>query len=323
MRWRLSTWVTAFLLLPLLGQAAVPVPPSVARQQLKINVPGQIRGSFYAYPKDNPRLTLQRILGRGPRARDVVQGELNDCFFVGTLGAIAHAQPQHIEQLFVTDGRGHIQLDEQGRASVRLYRKGKRETVKVSAALVYGPNGKARFTQPAKGKLWAPLLEMAYATMLSNHARRKGLTTINQGGAPEDVIYALTGQRAGYRDLAANRAGVDETWRLLKETTERGSIVVAGTVSGKREMKIRLGELLETGVLGGWARRMTLGGQRMISDHDQSVLGVVERDGQRLVKIRNPWGSFVPRGSGRHSGEYELPIEKFMVFFDGVTYSRG
>jgi hypothetical protein len=307
--------------------AAKPAPLSAtqASKELSINIPGETRGSYYAYPGNNAKLTKTRVLGKSAGTRDVVQGALNDCFLDGTLGAIAHAQPEEIAKVFATKRNGRLALDAEGRASVRLYyptRDGGmvRETMKVSAALPYDKYDLPLFTQPANYKLWASLIEKAYAMQLANHSRQKGWQRLNNGGEPRNMIEAVTGQKSTYRRVVPSAESMEGTWAFLQKATANDQIVVAGSINGSR-FEERRERMVKAGLIDGHAKQWTMKGQRMVGDHDQTVMRVFEKSGERFVTLRNPWASFVPRGSGRNDGVYTLPLAKFVLFFDGITHS--
>jgi hypothetical protein len=322
-------WSLAFVVgTSFTAAAAKPVPLSPARaaKELSINVPGEMRGSYYANPGNDAKLTKTRVLGRGATPRDVVQGALNDCFVDGTLAAIAHAQPEKIGKVFVTKADGRLALDANGRVSMRLYypRRGGgmvRETIKVSAALPYDKWEQPLFTQPANRKMWASLIEKGYAIQLANHSRTKGWQRLNNGGEPRDMIAAVTGQKSTYRRIVPSAESMEGTWAFLKKATANKQVVVAGSINGSR-FEERRERMVKTGLLDAHAKQWTIKGQRMVGDHDQNVMRVFERSGQRYVTLRNPWASFVPRGSGRNDGVYTIPLEKLILFFDGITHSN-
>jgi hypothetical protein len=317
--------ILVFLFAPLVADAR-PTPLSAAqtRGELAINVKGETRGNYYAYPRNDGKLTKTRILGNGVKTTDVIQGALNDCDVVGTMAAIAHSRPQAIAKAFVTKGNGHLDIDADGRVAMRLgYGKSgnmKKDVLRVSAALVHGPSGKPVFTQAPHDRLWAPLIEKGYATLLSKHGRLKGMTAADQGGLPKDVIESITGERAVSRTIDPTPRGAEIAWQTLKTADERNEIIVAGSLA-EGEFRHRRSVAVKSGLVDREAKRWTQKGQRMVADHDEAILGVSEHDGQRFVKIRNEWNSYVPRGSGRNHGEYELPIEKFALFFSDITHT--
>jgi hypothetical protein len=324
---RLIVFLAVLLAVPSSSQALVRLTKDQAKQEIRNNVPKEIRGTYWAYPGKGGKLTAQRLLGKGAKASDVAQGELNNCFFVSTISEIAAVKPDKIAALFPRDDQGQVLLDKQGRVAVDLFKRTrsglKKERQWVSSALVY-KEGKhrPRFSWIANDKLWAPVLEKAYAQQLAKHGRIKGLNALNQGGTVEQVIEAITGDKSTYRDVVATRQGTEHAWEFLKTATGKGEIVVAGTPE-PRSLGKRRATLIEDGVLAQATKQWTWKNQRMIDDHDQAVLGVREVKGQRLVRLRNPWSSYVPRGAGRNRGEYEIPLEKFMLFFDSITHSGG
>jgi hypothetical protein len=58
--------------------------------------------------------------------------------------------------------------------------------------------------------------------------------------------------------------------------------------------------------------------RNMVDDHAYSLLGVVEKDGQQLVKLRNPWGEKEPGADGKDDGTFTLTAEQFARAFSMV-----
>ena len=55
-----------------------------------------------------------------------------------------------------------------------------------------------------------------------------------------------------------------------------------------------------------------------VADHAYAVLGTLERNGEKYVKVRNPWGEHEP-GRGRDDGIFLLPIGQFLKAFSTVA----
>jgi hypothetical protein len=49
---------------------------------------------------------------------------------------------------------------------------------------------------------------------------------------------------------------------------------------------------------------------------------VEEKNGQRFVSLRNPWGEREPGADGRDDGIFSMPLEKFMSSFATVEFAK-
>ena len=53
-----------------------------------------------------------------------------------------------------------------------------------------------------------------------------------------------------------------------------------------------------------------------------ALLGVEEKNGQKLVQLRNPWGEREPGHDGHDDGIFTMPLEKFMTSFATVEFAK-
>jgi hypothetical protein len=60
----------------------------------------------------------------------------------------------------------------------------------------------------------------------------------------------------------------------------------------------------------------------LVADHAYTLLGTEERNGQQLVKLRNPWGSSETGSDGRDDGVFTMPVEKFIKAYTMIEYAR-
>jgi hypothetical protein len=131
------------------------------------------------------------------------------------------------------------------------------------------------------------------------------------GGSPSTAMYALTGKPThshsltptsalGLKlgDVRPSAARCNEVFADLKVATDAGQLVVANTYQSDSQAP--------AGLVGG---------------HSYTVLGTSERDGQRFVQLRNPWGHREPGTDGQDDGIFELPIEQFATVF--ASYNVG
>ena len=58
----------------------------------------------------------------------------------------------------------------------------------------------------------------------------------------------------------------------------------------------------------------------LILDHAYTLLGVEEKDGQQLVRLRNPWGSFESGSDGKDDGVFTMPVAEYQKAFTMMEY---
>jgi hypothetical protein len=60
----------------------------------------------------------------------------------------------------------------------------------------------------------------------------------------------------------------------------------------------------------------------MVDDHAYTLLGVEEKNGQQLVRLRNPWGEKEPGADGKNDGVFTLTAEQFARAFSMVEFVK-
>ena len=132
-------------------------------------------------------------------------------------------------------------------------------TIQVDDWLPLRSNGRdAVFAKiPEDGSLWGPIIEKAFAKFHGNYAR------LDSGWA-SDGVNTLNGSPSF--DIDNGSESLEKIWEGLQTTDMDGkrALITAGTSTGGM------------GIAGG---------------HAYTTLGVATlRNGERLVKLRNPWG---------------------------------
>jgi hypothetical protein len=115
-------------------------------------------GASLPNPSDSGKTVTANLplLGTGPVAGDVNQGEMGDCYFMATLAAFANQRPGAIENSVVDLGDGTY--------AVEFYRNGKPVFVRVNNSFPAGPFEGFKFAHPgASGTIWAMVMEKAFA----------------------------------------------------------------------------------------------------------------------------------------------------------------
>jgi len=195
---------------------------------------------------------------------DIVQGALGDCYFLSSLAALAR-KPSRIRSLFMTTKTD----DAGGIYCLRICHEGNWQAVYVDD---YFPCKADRsgpvFSQSKAGEneLWVLLLEKAWAKLFHTYERI-------EAGLTRDVLGDLTGAptRIVWNDDP-------ELWDLIVDAVKNDYLLTAGAAD-----EDQMDKYFQT--------------QGMVVGHAYTLLGCYEVLGEKLVKVRNPWGK----------GEWEGP----------------
>ncbi len=226
---------------------------------------------------------------RGISPEDVSQGYISDCYLPAAVGSMAELMPDALDKVMKDNGDGSYTF------TFREYSGGawKRVPVKVDGDLYVNDAGSPRYGQTMgpltreRMELWFPLLEKAYAQYQGSYA------VLDQGGFSSDVLAALTGKRG--RSLSVNPDRPDRLWKEITEAVDEGRAAALGTYSDGRKMK----------------------GSGLVDDHAYSLLGYEESDdGERYVKLRNPWGKTEPKGDDEDDGIFYMTVETAAKYFE-------
>ena len=188
---------------------------------------------------------------------DIVQGSINDCYFLSTLGSLCKF-PELVDKLFYfkEKTKEHIY-------GVYLYINGEKQLVLLDDFLPYVG---VAFKQLAAGKsqenqIWVSLIEKAWAKINGNYIR------IGCGGSPNEVFDVLTEAYSEEIPIKNNEEVSENVWNKLIDGEKKGFVMTAGT-TGKDYIE-------EYG---------------LEPAHAYTVLGIHEIKGERVIRLRNPWG---------------------------------
>jgi Ca2+-binding EF-hand superfamily protein len=197
---------------------------------------------------------------KGVDEGDVIQGALGDCWFLSALAVVATSTDNFIEQLFTQ------QKPEIGFYQVRFYKNGKWRLVDVDDRLPCDDSGLyfAKCRDPTE--FWVPIIEKAYAKL---HGSYDAL----EAGSIADGLKDLTGEAVEVLllDSANFQKKHTDLWaellHNLKESFLMGCSKEVGNVEAETE--------LDCGLL---------------VNHAYSIIDAQEVSGNKLVRVRNPWG---------------------------------
>jgi len=148
-------------------------------------------------------------------------------------------------------------------------------------------------------ELWPSLLEKLWAEF-------KGGYEFTSGGIPPDAFTALTGATPLALPIFRDSAP-DAIYRFIREHELRGDAMTADTYGIDAH--------------GDSSPSVDYGPNHLLRNHSYSLLATREADGQRLLRLRNPWGhadanardaAVPPAGD---DGIFELSLEEFLAAF--------
>ena len=240
-----------------------------------------------------------RLYEDGVEPTDILQGCLGDCYFLSSLAAMAEWEPR-VKRIIKVLGNGKYECD--------YYYMGRKTPVVVDDIIAVS-HGKPFFSRNSGNELWVILLEKAYAKVVGSYEKI-------EGGIPYLALCDITGMPA--KRIAVRDYDPDELWRKLTKFDEKDYAMCANVPS-----------------VPGIDLEKVYG---LIEDHAYTVTGTINADGNKLVKIRNPWGHGEWNGKWCDSdpnwtpalkkkfdiveaddGIFYMDIHDFVKFYDEVT----
>lgn len=247
---------------------------------------------------NDDKLAYQAIDGElfgasGPSEADITQGGLGDCFFLASLAAVVADDPRAVQEA--------IRSNADGTYSVRFHKDdGKAVWITVDGDLPVDQKGNLAYASGAnsdgddKLELWVPIMEKAYASFKDQYGRDDGIDgykDLDRGGSASAAMLALTGKSARYVSTPSSDSALEG---LLFAANDGAKVVV----STKRDANE------------GWVQR-----------HAYTVLGTYEKEGQMMVRLRNPWGSTEPDealADGQDDGVFDVALDDLKDQIKGV-----
>jgi hypothetical protein len=263
-----------------------------------VSVLGKIAGAIIKAPKvDSPEGTLGTVPGgtayqNGVSIDDVRQGHLADCFFVAGLASVAFTHPEILAKA--------IKEKADGTMSIRLYHKKpdgsfEADDIRLDKIVPINANGRPSFAHGATTtEMWPAWMQKAYAAEVSNQkGSSASFDVINKGGQPTDALEALTGKPARYVYVSPSQG--ESLFTTIKQAVATKKPITAGTPE-----KLPAGAPVHE-----W--------------HTYSVLDTAEHDGQKWVKVRNPWGYSEPGDPNGGDGVFEITVADFAKSFTSLN----
>jgi hypothetical protein len=233
----------------------------------------------------------------GISPEDVVQGQIADCYLVAALSATAKAHPDLIANGIKPAGRGGFE--------VRFFERGysgkyTEVWVKVDADLATAKGGSSPAYARSGEKnergmeLWPAIYEKAYAVW------KKGYDKMGEGGSSQAALEALCGNRVQSTTLSYTPE--DQIWKKLQAASKDGAMMKAASAGthGKDQE-----DIYKDTNLYAW--------------HAYTLMGIEEKEGQRFVILRNPWGRVEPGKDGKDDGIFKLTLKDFVKYYSNMN----
>lgn len=256
---------------------------------------------------------------QGPRAADIRQDALGDCYFVATLGAVAQQQPDAIRNMIqFNPGTGNF--------TVQLHdSSGNPQTVTVTQAELEDNlarlGGSTADNTGLDGPIWPAVAETAYAKIHDSNPAdglTEGYNAIANGGWPQDAMQAITGDRGSeirYSEgfFESEDSALDRMAGQVDAALGNDRPVTLWTVPEDRSLwdKIRGNEGMQDG---------------LVDNHVYVVEGIEKNaDGEWMVTVRNPWSTNMNVGEGQDTSSptMEVPLRTLTETGGGEAFTVG
>ena len=219
---------------------------------------------------------------------DAMQGQVGDCYFISALASVAKSHPEILANA--------VKTNRDGTYTVTFFEKKPGATQLSPVPVTIDGNfanrhGRLEYAAARETKeLWPMIFEKAYAQW-------KGGFGAIEGGMSATALEALTGAKPGFFPVTSE-SKPDVLFAQIKDALAGNGCVVA------------LSKPWDPGEPG------------VVADHAYTLLGVEEKNGQKFVQLRNPWGEKEPGHDGKDDGLFSIPLDKFMSSYATVEFAK-
>ena len=223
---------------------------------------------------------------RNPSPSDISQGVLGNCWFLSSLAVLAEREDL-VRKVIVTR-----EFCEHGLYQLRLCIDGNWTTILVDDILPCDQYGQLVFSKAKRKQLWVPLMEKAAAKIY-------GCYEALIAGKPIDGMSILTGAPCETINLQCKpNEEIDRNliWARLLSCRTAGFLM--GISCGGFDVNVEKNEYELKG---------------LTPNHSYSILDVKEVSGNRLLRLRNPWGRYSWRGAWSDDSDSWTPDLKIQL----------
>lgn len=228
--------------------------------------------------KDGKKGKVTCLFSDGIQPYDVCQGALGDCWLLAGLVTLCE-RPAFIQNCFISPSFSPF-----GKYTIRLYDEKLKKFVRVTIDdyVPCDPHTKMPiYTNLVNNEVWPLVIEKAYAKF-------KGSYKNLNGGLPLKAMITITGYHGENisfpRVGAGDTKATDELFKRLQYLHNHGCLLAAGS-KGEDLTRERGRGSVKSSIVGG---------------HAYSILAIktpmLTTSNVRLLKLRNPWGSFEWKG---------------------------
>ncbi|CAB3397395.1 unnamed protein product [Caenorhabditis bovis] len=255
----------------------------------------------------------QWTIYNNPVPSDIEQGNLiGNCWLMSAMALIAEKQ-NILAEIFPRNEYSHI-----GVYQLRVCVEGQWKVIIVDDYFpCYAQTRSLGMAIGRRNQLWVPLIEKALAKAVGSYSKLHG-ASLTQG------LSMLTGAACVNYNTPEQPTDFDTFWAKLVSSKESGFLMCC--VCGGRETTVE----------------QDYKSQGLLTNHAYSILDVVTVHNHRLMRIRNPWGSFVWNGKWsdswphwppdlkqkllscrkRETGAFWMELEDFIRLFSLVTVCK-
>ncbi len=234
-----------------------------------------------------------------PKAIEPRQGIIGDCYFLCALGAVAHTQPQVLENSIRSHGNGTYQVFFWNRLTPR---RPTRESVIVRGTIACNAKDNkpiyARVSSSEQSQaLWPQIAEKAYAKW------KGGYDAIGEGGLVEHTLEEITGEPTRLFFSAEHHP--DLLWNILQKSVAQSWPSTVCTY-GRKERP----EIDEVG---------------FHPNHLHIVTGVHWCRGTKLIQLRDPFDNPTCGKLNRPdtNGVFVITWSEFLTYFAELHINSG
>ena len=223
---------------------------------------------------------------RNPSYSDISQGFLGNCWFLSSLAVLAEREDL-VRKVIVTR-----EFCEHGLYQLRLCIDGNWTTILVDDILPCDQYGRLVYSKAKRKQLWVPLIEKAAAKIY-------GCYEALVAGRPIDGMRILTGapcETINLQPMPNEELDRNLIWARLLSSHTAGFLM--GISCGGLDINIEENEYELMGLR---------------SKHSYSILDVKDVSGNRLLRLRNPWGSYSWRGAWSDDSDSWTPALKRLL----------
>ncbi len=234
------------------------------------------------------------LFTNGVSADDPLQGALGNCYLVSGLSSLAAVQPDVIKNAIQANADGTYTVTFHKDSFFGLFGKSQKPITVTVDGDMPTKNGTGTIYTHGRdsNELWPMIIEKAYAQLDG------GYQTVGKGGAPTTIWQALTGKSGAMTPNLVESSS--KLWEKMSNALAEKRPVAASTAPALKNYE----------------------GTGLAKGHVYAVLGLEEKDGQKLVQLRNPWGKTEPGNDGKDDGMFTMPIETFKKQF-AFTFFGG